>query len=693
MKQKFVFIMLLVFLGNLCSVGFIIDSSVENTYDLVKLDEVFYNVNIENQAAIVTVEETFINNLDRGITPRYYFPLAEGASAIMLRWFQNNQWYQANISASPQNPQGGPSNQPYNIQQYLEDQIPTIFDFPLDLPADDSIKVEFTYVQLLPYAYGHVNLFLKNNYLSLQSSMLSHQELNIELVSDREITAYTIDQIGSQFSEIGVNQVHTHYEIWEAPASLDYDLAFSLNQEELGLWSMSTYLDSVVDNQENGFFTMIVEPDPSENTEIIDKVFTLIIDTSGSMSGSKMTQAKQAATYIVNNLNQGDVFNIITFASEAYSLWESHQEYNAANQQEALSYITTLSAVGSTNISGAFDLAIPQFNNYTEDSANIVIFMTDGEQTEGITNTNQLISHISNLFSVCDAPVYLFNFGIGYSTNEVLLSTTSNNHNGFATYLGNEELYEVITEFYNMIRNPVMLSPEISVSPANILVDLHPVSLPNLYKGKQMIISGRYNEPVDIEITFSGLAYGNEVSYQYSLALADSSITNYAFLPKVWAKQKIEDLLREYYTYPEYSSTAQELKDEIIELSQLWGIITEFTSFTGDGVDNYDEELEQNQVEDTSVISLLGNYPNPFNPETQIRFEVKEDINDIMLIKIYNLKGQLIKVLEVKVNSKGQYSVVWKGDNQNNKPVASGVYFYKIEYANHSAHGKMILMK
>jgi Ca-activated chloride channel family protein len=685
--------MLLVFIGNLCSVGFIIDSSEDDYYDLVILDEVIYNVNIENQAAIVKVEEGFINNLGREITPRYYFPMIEGASAVMLRWFQNNQWYQANISASPQNPQGGPSSYPYFIEDYLGEQVPTIFDFPLELAAGDSIKVEFTYVQLLPYAFGQVNLFLKNKYTNFQASALSHQELNIDLVSDREITAYTIDQLGNQYSEIGVNQVHTHYEVYETGALLDYNVNFSLNQEELGLWSMSTYLDSVVDNQEHGFFTMIVEPDPSENTQVIDKVFTLIIDTSGSMDGNKIIQATDAASYIINNLNEGDIFNIISFSSGVYSLWDSHQEFNEANKQIALSYVSSLEADGSTNISGAFDLAVPQFNESTSDSANIIIFMTDGEQTAGITNTNTLISHIAELFSACDVPVYLFNFGIGYYTNEVLLSTTSNNHNGFATFLGNDQLYEVITEFYNMIRNPVMLNPEISISPANVLVDLHPISLPNLYKGKQMIISGRYSEPVDIEITFSGLAYGSEVSYQYSLTLADSSFTNYAFLPKVWAKQKIEDLLREYHTYPENSSDAQELKDEIIELSQLWGIITEFTSFSGDGVDNYDEELEQEQVEDTSVISLLGNYPNPFNPETTIRFEIKEDFNDIMFIKIYNLKGQLIKVLEVKVDSKGQYSVVWKGDNQAKQPVASGLYFYKIEYADHSAHGKMILMK
>ncbi len=693
MNKNVLFVILLAFMGNLCSVGLIIDSSNQSQYSLALLDEVIYNVNIENQVAMVTVQETFINQINREITPRYYFPMEEGASPTMIRWFQDNQWYQANISASPQNPQGGPNYTPYNIEQYLGEQVPTIFDIPLTVGYQDSIKVEFTYVQLLPYAFGDVNLFLKNNYSTIQSSIINHQELDIELVSDREIVSYSIDGLGDQYSEIGINGVQTHYEEYESYTSIDYNLLFSFNQEELGLWSMSTYLDSVADNQEHGFFTMIVEPDPSEETEVIDKVFSLVIDTSGSMGGDKIVQARNAASYIVNNLNEGDSFNIISFASQANSLWESHLPNNETNRQEALSYISSLNAYGNTNISEAFDVTILQFNGNIEDTANIVVFMTDGEQTTGITDTNQLMNHIDFLFSTCDAPIYLFNFGIGQWTNEVLLSTTANTHNGFATYLGNDELYGVITEFYNMIRNPVMLNPQISILPDNVMVDLHPIMLPNLYKGKQMIISGRYNEPCDIVINFSGMAYGNEVDYQYDVTLADSSYTNYAFLPKIWAKQKIEDLLREYYTYPEDSPESDDIETEIIDLSQLWGILTPFTSFTGDGVDNYDEEIEENSVENYSIITLKGNYPNPFNPETHIRFEVKEDINDLIFVKIYNLKGQLIKVLKVVVNSKGDYSVIWDGKNEENKSVSSGVYLYKIEYANHSVNGKMILLK
>ncbi len=139
-----------------------------------------------------------------------------------------------------------------------------------------------------------------------------------------------------------------------------------------------------------GFFAFIVEPDPNDSV-IIHKVFTLIIDRSGSMSGSKIQQARDAAAYVVNNLNTGDKFNIIVFDDQVSSLFPDHVDVTVANQNIALNYINTIVAGGSTNISGAFDMAIPQFSNSDPNVANVIIFMTDGVPTVGITDANGIL--------------------------------------------------------------------------------------------------------------------------------------------------------------------------------------------------------------------------------------------------------------------------------------------------------------
>jgi flagellar hook assembly protein FlgD len=70
------------------------------------------------------------------------------------------------------------------------------------------------------------------------------------------------------------------------------------------------------------------------------------------------------------------------------------------------------------------------------------------------------------------------------------------------------------------------------------------------------------------------------------------------------------------------------------------------------------------------------NHPNPFNPSTKIKFSIQNESN--VEISIYNIKGRKIKQLVHNQLSTGQHSVVWNGTDNNNEPVSSGVYLYKL---------------
>ena len=108
-----------------------------------------------------------------------------------------------------------------------------------------------------------------------------------------------------------------------------------------------------------------------------------------------------------------------------------------------------------------------------------------------------------------------------------------------------------------------------------------------------------------------------------------------------------------------------------------------------------DVTVEGTPLEDPNVpvlaTELQGNYPNPFNPETTIRYSVKE--TSPVTIEVYNLKGQLVRTLVNEVKTAGNYSVVWNGRDNNNQPVSSGVYFYKMNAGKYSSTKKMIMMK
>jgi len=91
------------------------------------------------------------------------------------------------------------------------------------------------------------------------------------------------------------------------------------------------------------------------------------------------------------------------------------------------------------------------------------------------------------------------------------------------------------------------------------------------------------------------------------------------------------------------------------------------------------------------VNNLDQNYPNPFNPNTSISFSIKN--NTPVKLTVYNAKGQRVKTLVNDTMNAGQHSVNWNGKDSNNKSVASGVYFYKIETNDFNSTRKMMLIK
>ena len=649
-------------------------------------------VNVNNQVAVIKTTQTFKNELGIDVYVKYGFPLADGASATKLMWKVNNLWYQANIAATPQDTTHPGGNVNQKIKQYLGN-TPLYFTIPQEITNDSLIVVELTYVQLLSYKNGKVFFNYPNNYMLIQSTFLNEQTLNFNLSGGRTIDSLNItSHTGATIVNNGTSG-SINLSLFEEVADRNYNINYNLSLSQLGLFGFSTFVpDSVVpDNFGRGFFTFVAEPDPNQNTGTINKRFTFIIDKSGSMSGTAMDQAKAAANFVVTNLNPGDMFNLVAFSSGVTSFQPNHVEASSANIQNAINFINGLIASGSTNISGAFDVAVPQFTNSGTNYANIILFFTDGDPTMGITDPNQLSQHINTLIRNTDTTICLYSFGIGNYVNKQLLNIISTNNKGFASFVGTSQLQQAISEFYLTIRNPVLLDPQISVSP-NVTLEIYPKNLPDMYKGTQLIISGRYNEPTNANIKFSGNAFGSQIEYNYNIDLTGNELPDFQFLPKIWAKTKIEHLLVLYNNLNPNSPEAQAIKQQIISISQQYMVITQFTSFTG-GIVGDIEEQEINKLIAASSFELVGNYPNPFNPSTTIKIMVNADIHEDAELHIYNALGQLIRTLYIQINGKGVYEVRWDGRDQRGNIVSSGVYLYSLNLGNTIMVKKMVLSK
>ncbi|MBK7499739.1 MAG: VWA domain-containing protein [Ignavibacteriales bacterium] len=689
--KKLVIVLLVVFASiSLLANGVGIVNASNQTY--LKVETSIINVEVENQIALIKTTQSFRNIFGVDKNFKYAFPLPLGASAVSLKWKINGIWKTAMITPQPPDTSLPGGNPHPNLLQYLGD-VPLYFDILDTLKADSVVTIELTYVEFLKYSFGNVNFEYPNDYTLIQQGPFNTQEFRFTLNSSRTIDAILLLSHNATQQTNNGNYAYLEYTSSETLPNLNYKVLYTLSLNELGLFSFSTFPpDSLVpDGLDNGFFVFVAEPDPSNNTDIIDKVFTLIIDRSGSMSGTKMEQAKNAATYIVQNLNEGDKFNIIDFDDIITSFSPIHVDFNPTNMNQALAYISSIYARGLTNISGAFDVAVPQFSTANDSTANIIIFLTDGEATAGITNTEQLIQHINNLIQTTETNILLFSFGIGPYINEQLLTQISLDNNGFATFLLNNELEEVLTNFYQQIRNPVLLNTSISFDP-QYLTQIFPDPLPNLYKGQQMIVSGRYSTPGNINIILSGEAFGQNVQYNYPVTLADSNVISYSFLPKVWAKQKIEYLLVQYYLLDPNSPQAMLIKQQIIELSVAFGVISPFTSF-GNPTNVEDEIIVCTENVQPDEFRILGNYPNPFNPSTTIRFTIGKDIQSDVVLKIYNSLGELVRTIKYYVSDAGTYEIFWDGKFSDGKEAPSDVYIYTIDFGIGVLASKMILIK
>ena len=658
----------------------------------LKLNSSQVNVSVQNQVAVITTSQTFFNQLPTDTVMSFAFPLPEGASATGLRWFVGGVWYQAAISPTPQDTTlpGGTTNQ--NLKTYLGN-TPLFFHIPDRVKKDSTIIVELTYVQLLPYKFGDVNFSYPNDYHLIQSTILNTQELNFVLNSTRTIdsirflSTHPLTELTNNGNIATVKAL-----LLESPANQDYKIKYSLNSSQLGLFDFSSNIpDTLLPDTLGGFFMFVAEPDPGASNDVIDKVFTLIVDRSGSMSGTKIIQARNAASFIMNNLNEGDKFNIVDYSDNVLSFRPTHVPYTNQSRDSALTYISTFIASGGTNISGAFSTAIPQFSTASDSTANIIIFFTDGQATVGITNTQQLVAHVNQLVQSTETEIFLYCFGIGTDANQQLLTLLSSSNKGLAEFLGNDELESRISEFYLLIRNPVLLNTQISFSPSGVITEVYPAPLSNLYIGQQLIVTGRYSNPGPVTVTLSGQAFNHNVNYNYNINLSHTAVGSYQFLTKIWAKQKIEHLLILYYSLNPNDPQAIALKQEIIQLSIAYGVISPFTSFgTITGITN-EEGIEEVNI--AGSYKLVGNYPNPFNPSTTIKFIVGKNISKIVNIKIYNVVGQLVKVLSINITGKGTYEVRWDGTLFDALPAPSGLYFYVVDFGDEILSSKMVLVK
>ncbi len=315
-----------------------------------------------------------------------------------------------------------------------------------------------------------------------------------------------------------------------------------------------------------GYFMMMIAPPTKPSGPIEPKEIVFVLDTSGSMAGDKIDQAKSALKYALNRLGPDDSFGLIAFSSDLDEFGKSLSDKSSL--ADALYFVDQLEARGGTNINDAVLRAIRMLDGSANGS---VVFLTDGLPSTGVTDVDKIIQNVTKANS---DDVTLFSFGVGYDVNTRLLSDLSEGTAAFAEYVTPEEnLEETVSLFYDRIRYPVMTDVEMSIPSAGVHA-LAPSNLPDLFVGDPLVITGRYRTSGKTTAILTGNVNGKRTSIEYNVDFPSRSRSD-EFVARTWATRRVGQLLADVRRNGE----SEEAKDEIIALATEYGIVTPYTSY------------------------------------------------------------------------------------------------------------------
>jgi Ca-activated chloride channel family protein len=314
----------------------------------------------------------------------------------------------------------------------------------------------------------------------------------------------------------------------------------------------------------------LAAPRYSEAKEkVLNKNLIFVLDSSGSMRGKKIQQAREAVRFIIDHLDEKDHFSIIDFDDGVSLFADEIVAASAKNREKAHQFIESIEDSGGTNINEALLRALRMMPS--GERPNYILFLTDGLPTVGITQTAEILKNVSQANT---AKSRLIVFGVGYDVNTELLDKLTAENRGASVYVSETEDLEIaVSSTYEKISSPLLSDLSLIFSGIEIY-HAYPQTLPDLFKGSQLILLGKYRSSGPATVVLKGKVGKTDrtFSLEKQKLVQDEA---YSFLPRLWAARRIGYLLEQIRLHGE----EKELADEVRSLGLKYGIVTPYTSF------------------------------------------------------------------------------------------------------------------
>ena len=528
-------------------------------------------ITIDDQLAVTRVEQTFRNHTDRQLEATYLFPVPQGASVNRFSmWVDGKETkgelVEANKARDIYTAIVRRTQDP-GLLEYLGNNLLRLRVFPIPPKGDQKVALSFTSVankegKLVEYVYP-----LKTD--GKATSTLEEFAITAAIRSEHNVTNVYSPTHSISLKRASDKEVAVTFDQNQGLLDKDFQLFYATDDKDVGL----TALTHRPLSGDKGFFTLLITPRVEIPNEYqVPRDVVLVLDTSGSMRGPKMEQARKALKYCLDNLGKNDRFGLINFATTVNRYEDKLLEANAEQLARAKKWVEELEATGGTAINDALASAL-ELRTTDEGRAFTVVFFTDGQPTIGETDADKILK---NTTARNTANTRIFTFGVGDDVNATMLDQLAERTRALSTYVRpSEDIENKVSGLYSKISHPVLTNLKLSATNDIKFSEVYPPVLPDLFHGGQLVVLGRYSGKGPAAIKLSGQVGKESKEFVYELTFADKTNDEREFVEHLWARRKVGFLLDQIRANGE----KKELVSEVVKLAKKYGITTPYTSY------------------------------------------------------------------------------------------------------------------
>lgn len=576
---------------------------------------------VSGTVARAVVSQQFRNDSPDWVEGIYVFPLPESAAVDRLRMQVGDRLIEGQIRERAQaRAEYEAARDRGSLATLIELERPNIFTSSVaNLGPGQTLTVEIEYQQTLLYQDGSVSLrfptVVAPRYIpgSPQSEgrpsghgwspdtdkvkdasritpkvLAEGEPLRNPVTIHVELDAgFPVNEVKSRYHAVNVekrddNRYEVSLAVGPFPADRDFELVWNPlpGTQPRG----ALFLESAA-GETHLLLTLFPPFGVKADEKRLPREVIYVIDTSGSMEGTSIVQAKSALRMALGQLAPEDRFNVIQFNSSTELLFPSSREASVKNIVAARRYVDKLRATGGTEMVPAMQAALE--SSAKEGTLRQIIFMTDGS----VGNEDQLFKVIQRKLGRSR----LFTVGIGSAPNGHFMTKAAYLGRGSFTYIGDVgEVGEKMAELFGKLEHPVL--SDIAVEwPADLNAQSSPERLPDLYLGEPIVLSALVQGPLTGKVSVRGQAGGESWVAEFDLSATHDG----KGMGVIWARRKVDALMDSINE----GANREEVRQQIVDIALKHHIVTRYTSLVA--VDVTPARLEGENLDTQAVPANL----------------------------------------------------------------------------------------